>query len=262
MSTSLSALKLGAAMPAPSTAITMHDTFTGTTLNRELWVPQKTATSHFTTGAGLCEYIDDPSVISVANGYLNLSVHNNPAKPGHFLAGEVSTIGKFSQTYGRFEVRAKLPDSNTPGLQETFWLWPNNDLKYGPWPLSGEIDFAEFYSQYPSLVIPYLHYGTRGTGNPYSPRGQNMVTSWVAHMLPGEFNTYGIEWRAGVIVLYVNGKVTLVDTYAPANVKSPAPFDQPFFLALTQAIGQGANAPTAHTTIPATTLIDSVTVWA
>ena len=50
----------------------------------------------------------------------------------------------FSQTYGKWEVRAKLPDLQTRGLQETLWLWPDNDIKYGAWPGSGEIDFAEF----------------------------------------------------------------------------------------------------------------------
>ena len=35
------------------------------------------------------------------------------------------------------------------GLQQTFWLWPDDQFKYGTFhPSSGEIDFAEFYSNY------------------------------------------------------------------------------------------------------------------
>jgi hypothetical protein len=44
-------------------------------------------------------------------------------------------------------------------------------------------------------------------------------------------------------------------------VASPAPFDQPFFLSLTQALGVGTNSPTASTPLPATTLVDYVRVW-
>ena len=37
----------------------------------------------------------------------------------------VTTKSKFSQEYGRFEVRAKLPQSIVKGLQETLWLYPD-----------------------------------------------------------------------------------------------------------------------------------------
>jgi hypothetical protein len=54
----------------------------------------------------------------------------------------------------------------------------------------------------------------------------------------------------------------LTDNYRPSNVASPAPFNQPFFISLTQALGAGANAlePSA-TPLPATTSIDYVRVW-
>ena len=31
------------------------------------------------------------------------------------------------------------------------------------WPASGEIDFAEFYSQYPNLDVPFIHYNYSST---------------------------------------------------------------------------------------------------
>ena len=46
-----------------------------------------------------------------------------------------------------------------------------------------------------------------------------------------------------------------------AAAVKPAPFDQPFIVALTQALGVGANAVTAATPLPATTQIDYVRVW-
>jgi hypothetical protein len=45
-------------------------------------------------------------------------------------------------------------------------------------------------------------------------------------------------------------------------VSSPAPFDQPFFILLTQALGVGTNQfDPATTPLPATTSVDYVRVW-
>ena len=43
-----------------------------------------------------------------------------------YEAGMVSTYGLFDQTYGAFEVSAKLPAATISGLQETMWLYPQN----------------------------------------------------------------------------------------------------------------------------------------
>ena len=77
-----------------------------------------------------------------------------------YTGGLVSTRGHFSQTYGRFEIRAKWPTARTPGVHGAFWLYPPN-LKYGRWPASGEIDVAEWWSNDPTLVLPSLHYNDR-----------------------------------------------------------------------------------------------------
>jgi hypothetical protein len=54
----------------------------------------------------------------------------------------------------------------------------------------------------------------------------------------------------------------VTDDYAASNVAAPAPFDQPFFIALTQALGVGTNSFNPATTpLPATTSIDYVRVW-
>src|SRR5579862_5097334 len=128
--------------------------FSGASLDRRQWTPQLTSNSNFTTGVPpyrAC-YVDSPKTISVSHGYLHLSVVKtarftcqDPDPLADFstryAAGEVTTYYGFAQTYGRFEVRAKLPQTAAKGLQETLWLWPKNDTKYGSFPGSGEIDF-------------------------------------------------------------------------------------------------------------------------
>ena len=145
---------------------TFDDEFNGTSLNRSLWVPQLTAKSGYVAGP-VC-YVDDPSTISVSGGYLNRSVHRahrSRACPGSRRSTSPAwsrpTDG-FHQTYGAFEVSAKLPPSTASGLQETLWLFPVTRSRTAPWPYSGEIDFAEFYSQYAGFDIPYIHYVSPG----------------------------------------------------------------------------------------------------
>jgi beta-glucanase (GH16 family) len=237
------------------------DEFTSS-LDASKWTAQTTAVSGYTTGPTGQQACYEPGNVTVADGLLSLTASRTAtftckkAKSTFttsLTSGMVSSVGKFSQTYGRFEIRAKLPDTGAAGLQETLWLWPASDIAYGPaWPESGEIDFAEFYSKYPSLVIPYLHYLARSI---------QPVTNY-CQIKRGQFNVYGLTWRPSFLSIDVNGRTCLVDNYRAANAPSPAPFDKPFFIALTQAIGSnGGNAITAATPLPATTQIDYVRVW-
>jgi beta-glucanase (GH16 family) len=236
---------------------TFDDEFNGTTLDTNNWVPQVTAASGYVNGATAC-YEDNPQTISVSGGYLNLTAlqvapFTCPDGSNSFTttyeAGMVSTSGLFDQTYGAFEVNAKLPPSVVEGLQETMWLYPQN-LTYGAWPASGEIDFAEFYSEYPGLDVPYIHYSQSST----DPN----VTSYDCLINQDSFNTYGVDWTPTSITVLSNGQPCLVDTPSTGS----EPFDQPFFIALTQALGVGTNAFTPNVTeLPATTQIDWVRAW-
>jgi beta-glucanase (GH16 family) len=244
------------------------DEFTGTALNTSDWVVQQTATSGYTTGsgAGTACYVNSPNNVSVSGGDLNLTVRKEakaftcPDPFGNFTtsytSGMVSSYHLFSQAYGLFEVNAKLPSATIKGLQETLWLWPSNDTKYGAWPASGEIDFAEFYSQYPTLDIPYIHYN--------AAKADPNVTNYNCTIADeSQFHTYGVQWASSSLTILYDGKTCLVDQWDPASpLVAPAPFNQPFFVALTQALGINTNAFQPGTTpLPATTQIDWVRVW-
>jgi hypothetical protein len=79
----------------------------------------------------------------------------------------------------------------------------------------------------------------------------------------GQYNDYAVVWAPGSFTITVNGSVCLIDDYLPnSGLTSPQPFDRPFFIALTQALGIGTNAfNPASTPLPATTSIDYVRVW-
>jgi len=159
-------------------------------------------------------------------------------------------------------VRAKLPTTKVQGLQETLWLWPDNATQYGAYPASGEIDFSEFYSQFPELDVPYIHYNANGPLSSTIGDPGNQVTAYNCAINYGKFNTYSAQWKPGEIIVDVNGARCLDDQYTATGLGSAAPFDQPFFVDLTQALGIGSNAFTPGVTpLPATTSIDYVRVW-
>lgn len=240
-----------------------------TALDREKWNAEVSTGNNFYTGdpaTGQVCYVDQPNTISVSGGALHLSVvkTGKPTPCGAYTTayqgGMVHTFGKFAQAYGRYQVRAKLPANRTAGVQETLWLYPVTP-KYGPWPGSGEIDLAEFYSQYPTLDVPYLHYRYDPlTANPVT--NTNEVTSYSCVIDPAQWNTYTLDWQPGTLTVSYNGNTCLVDHYQASNSTDPAaPFNQPFYLLLTQAVGMGTNAPNSLTTFPATLDIDYVRVW-
>ncbi len=247
---------------------TYNDEFEGPELNRRYWVPQETEKSGFTTGTKTtyaCA-LDSPGTIDVRDGNLELSLVDlgaqrdcgrNRASP--YAYGQVMHHQTYAQTYGRYEVRAKIPDLRTPGSQVSFWLWPETET-YGPWPSSGELDFAEMYSAKPGILRPFMHYLPGAT-----ERGSTKnVRTADCPIRVGEYNTYGMVWEPGRVTILLNGTVCMINDYSSVvhGESSAAPFDHPFYLSLNQAMGTIGNVyDPAQVPDRLTTKVDYVRVW-
>lgn len=228
------------------------------------WLVQRTDYSGF-SNQHECFY-DDPRNVSVSGGFLNLTVRYDPvAQPcatigdTHYSGGMITSYGKFAQKYGRFEFRAKFPSSYingqpTPGLQSALWLWPQNQSIYGAWPGSGEIDVAEYYSPFPDRAIPYLHY------TPINNSFQETNNYCYVANADTQFHDYVLEWTENRIKILYDG-VACIGTPWQSTLGGTAPFDQPFFMSLTQGLGWWDNGPTPNTQLPATMQVDHVKVW-
>jgi beta-glucanase (GH16 family) len=244
---------------------TLSEDFGGTGLDPDRWVPQRTDTSGYQNGPTAC-FVDDPDNVSVSDGTLKLTARRE-AEPftchsplgdfdTEYTSGMVSTWDRFSQAFGRFEIRARISDAQVKGLQSALWLWPADADRYGSWPASGEIDIAEMFSQYPDRAIPYIHYEQAEGGGDVTN-----TNCFIADL--EEFHTYAVEWTAGGIRVLYDGETCLVHLWDPESpLVSPQPFDQPFLVVLTQALGIGTNEFDPDTTpLPATTEVDYVRVW-
>jgi beta-glucanase (GH16 family) len=241
---------------------TFVDNFDGTSLDRTKWTVITTANSGFRNGPEC--YVDSPNNIAVGSGVLTLTARQVApmtcqAPSGAFTTSYTgaSLYGTFGQAYGRYEVSAAFPTTKVAGVHSALWMWPKNQAKYGPWPYSGEIDMAEFYSKYPDRAIPYIHYVE---SNPYDT---SVTNNYCLIKDPTQFHTYVVEWTTTRIKISYDGRTCVDHAISPAApLTGSAPFDQPFAVALTQALGIGANAFNSATTpLPASTRIDYVKIW-
>lgn len=242
---------------------TFADDFDGDHLDPRRWIVQKTADSGFRNGP---ECYGSPANVAVADGILRLTARREAApfvcrNPGgdfttQYSGGFVSTWRRFSQTYGRFEIRARMPKVTVKGIHSALWLWPQYQARRGAWPTSGEIDIGEFFSAYPDRVVPYLHYRP-ATADPH-------VTNTKCTMAdPSAWHDYVLEWTVKDLTITYDGNICLIDAWQAAPpLVGRAPFDQPFFVILTQALGNAGNAfDPATTPLPATMQVDHVRVW-
>lgn len=242
---------------------TFADDFDGTALDVSKWGFLTTKASNL-RGGDDC-WVNDSENISVGAGVLRLTsqredspftctLANGDTYESQVSSGSVSTYGRFAQTYGRWDIRARFPQVTLPGSQSALWLTPYRN-NYGAQPASGEIDVAEFYSLYPDRVVPYIQY------NPSS--ADSTVTNTQCFVTdPQNFHTYSLVWSSDRVVITIDG-ATCVDhkIHAASPLSGAQPFDQPFVVNLAQTMGVGTNEPIDGTPLPLTTEVDYVRVW-
>jgi len=173
----------------------------------------------------------------------------------NYTSARVLTKHKFSQAYGRFEARIKIPFGQ--GIWPAFWLLGDN-IDTAHWPNCGEIDIMENIGREPSLVHGTFHgpgySGGNGIGAAYTLTGGKKFAD--------DFHTFALEWEPNVMRFYVDGN--LYQTRTPADVPPGASwvFDHPFFIILNVAVG-GAwpGNPDATTAFPQQMLVDYVRVY-
>jgi beta-glucanase (GH16 family) len=235
---------------------TFADDFDGDALNRSKWQVTKTSAIGFTQSAREC-YVDDPAHVKVADGLLTLraTTLQSPAPCGSFTtqyqSGMVFSKGRFAQTYGRFEVRAKLPRGS--GFQPALWMYPQN-LAYGR--RSGEIDIAESFGN-ADVVVPHLH--LRDAAGADHPRGAYCRVANASE----SFHTYTVEWQPTEFRFLYDGVPCMTVRHWDSGppLLPPQPFDKPFFLLLQLGLGYGRNAPGTGTRFPGELQVDYVRAW-
>jgi len=172
-----------------------------------------------------------------------------------YTSARLLTRNKFSQAYGRFEARIKIPYGQ--GIWPAFWMLGDNISTAG-WPTCGEIDIMENIGKEPATIHGTIHgpgySGAGGIGAPYSlPQKQNFSD---------DFHVFAVEWEPRKIRFYVDENLyaTRIPAELPPDQKWA--YDHPFFLLLNLAVGgDWPGNPDASTIFPQTMQVDYVRVY-
>ena len=144
---------------------------------------------------------------------------------------------KFAFTYGRVDVRAKLPKGN--GTWPAIWTLGKNIYEPGAfwhsshgttsWPDCGEIDIMEHGLGATNHVSSALHTGS-SSGNTENTLGINISD------VNSNFHVYSMNWSPDQITFLVDGVGFY--TYKPSDKNTATwPFDEDQFILLNVAMG-------------------------
>ena len=174
-------------------SLTFSDEFDGTALNTAKW------NDHI--------WYDPPSDTKdyvVENGLLKIFPQADAN--GNYKERILTTKGKFAQTYGYFEMEAKLPVGDGPW--PAFWLLNSDNPDAG----EPEIDIMEAYSgdktgywadgqQHPIRYGASWYRDGNGTG---APSGTSGV--YTGDLSTG-YHKYGLKWEPTKLSFYFDGKL-------------------------------------------------------
>lgn len=167
-------------------------------------------------------YTSNASNVIVQGGNLIITAKAESLGGANYTSARIKTQDKFEFTYGKVEVRAKLPVGG--GTWPAAWMLGANFPEVG-WPNCGEIDIMEHKGNEPGVIHGTLHYPGNSGGN------ANTSTTNIANV-SSEFHVYSVIWTASTIRFFVDG--TLFKTFNNSNT---VPFNSDFFMILNIAMG-------------------------
>lgn len=230
------------------------DEFNGPDIDRSAWTFER----GYCRNDELQNYTDNPKNAYIEDGKLVIKTIKEQSYAYNkgwmdFSSASLKTRGKKFFTYGRFEIRARLPYGQA--IWPAFWMCGEN----GEWPHNGEIDIMEFWGgpNSDNVIYSNVHYVRNGN-----------LTSWgqKACWLPSgryadDFHVIGLEWDEESLKFYVDGKIHNIFPLDTQNLRNI--FSKPFFLWINTAVAPDKwNWGDAYlNTYPQTYEIDYVRVY-
>jgi beta-glucanase (GH16 family) len=233
-------------------SLVWSDEFQGTRLDSTKWEYEVNG-----TGGGNNElqyYTSSPANSYLVDGFFVIKGMEQNYKGKFYTSARVRSYEKGDWTYGRFDVRARLPIQQ--GIWPAIWMLPT-DYTYGNWPQSGEIDIMEIIGSKPSTLVGTLHFGDPWPNNKYSGAEYELKNSDFSQA----FHVFSVEWEPNEIRWYIDDSLFSTKTnkdLAPHRW----PFDQRFHMILNLAIGGNwPGPPDENTVFPKYMFVDYVRVY-
>jgi hypothetical protein len=186
---------------------------------------------------------------TIADGVLAITARETDAtvraklgsEEARYTSGLLMTAHSFQQTYGYFEIRAKMPVGR--GLWPAFWLLPPE------WRWPPEIDVLEVFGQEPEKLYVSVHTAEGGKHKGHTQAVRVPDTS-------RDFHTYGVLWTRERLTWFFDG-CRITDAPTPADLHGP------MYMLINLAVGgTWATYPDRTTRFPAAFQVDHVRVYA
>jgi beta-glucanase (GH16 family) len=186
-------------------------------------------------------YVED--AFEVKDGILRIKAQKRSAdysgKRRAYTSGMLTTYRKFSQRYGRFEIRCRVPKGQ--GLWPAFWLLPE-PLGWPP-----EIDVLEVRGQETNKVYMTNHWGSQR-------HHQQEGGSWAGPDFAADFHVFALEW-------YPNRLLWFVDDVERFRTTQQVPRQKMYLLVNLAIGGDFLGNPDASTPFPSSLDVDYVRVY-
>ncbi|MCU7549704.1 family 16 glycosylhydrolase [Chitinophagaceae bacterium LB-8] len=238
----------------PGYTLVWNDEFSGTTLDANIW--------NFETGNGsngwgnneLEYYTNSTKNAFVSNGNLIIEARKESIGGFNYSSARLTTQNKKSFTYGRIDIRAKLPKGK--GVWPALWMLGNNITSAG-WPACGEIDIMELLGHEITKSYGTLHYGSSSAT--HGSKGTSFTLS--SSSFYDQFHVFSMDWKQDQIKLYVDNNLFLTVNKSDVGT-APYPFNAPFFFIFNVAVGGNwPGSPDATTTFPQRMIVDYIRVF-
>ncbi len=178
-------------------------------------------------------------------------------------SASLNTRGKMDFTYGRLEVRAKIPTAS--GAWPAIWLLGN---EY-EWPSCGEIDVMEYYRI--NDVPHILANAAWGSDRPYNAVWNSRTVPF-SHFLEKDpewgdkFHVWTMDWTEDSIKIYLDGElINDIDLKLTVNGKADGkgvnPFRKPQYVLLNLAIAGDHGGEPQWDAFPLRYEVDYVSVY-
>ncbi len=205
----------------------------------------------------LQHYTDSTTNAYIENGMLVIKAIKEYMMGRDYTSARLNTQLKGEWTFGRVEIRAKLP--TTQGIWPALWMLPSRGV-YGSGTAGGEIDIMELIGSEPNRAYGTLHFGNpaeHSSGAYELPAGE---------VYSDDFHTFAVEWEPDEIRWFVDDvlfhSATEWFTSSKNNAPFPAPFDQNFYLLMNVAVGgYWPGKPDKTSVFPQTMIVDYVRVY-
>jgi beta-glucanase (GH16 family) len=230
-----------------------NDEFDGTELDTSKW---KFEFGNHGWGNNEWQNYTDSGTTEVSNGILKIIA--DKIGPGNYTSARLNSLASF--TYGRMEIRAKIPNHRGNGIWPAIWMLGSNIGTMG-WPTCGEIDIMEYVSYSPNEI----HFSLHSNANNHKQGTQITSGPLKLETVEEEFHNYGILWTRDYLKFYLDTpeNVKLLFMRPLASNTNNWPFSQPFYFLLNIAIGGdwGGLKGVEDSIFPAVMEIDYVRVY-